>query len=233
LILRDAGPGLPATPPRPEEVSLELERILGSESFRNKPKLARFLRYVVEASLASESSAIKQYSVGEALGYGSAVDSDNNVRAHAVRLRQALSAYYAGPGIDDAVRVELPKGRYVPVFSSHRSVPPLPSTKRPGFSFATRFRVGAGLTVAAALVAGALISWRWRQPAAAGDPRLTSITVADALNDSPSTSADGRLIAFSSDAEGNGDISRGYPLLAPSSTPLGTAMTFIPPRFLS
>src|SRR5205823_13325347 len=105
--------------------------ILGSKSFRNKDKLSCFLRYVVEATLAGESSGIKQYSVGEALGYDGTADSDGTVRAHASRLRQALTAYYTETGIDDPVRIDLPRGRYVPVFSRRAAVAPTDPSKPP------------------------------------------------------------------------------------------------------
>jgi Tol biopolymer transport system component len=199
-----AVPDAPAV--APEEVRRQLEWILGSKSFHNKDKLSRFLRYVVEETLAGESTRIKQYSVGEALGYEATADFDSTVRAHAHRLRQALAAYYAEDGIDAPVRIDLPKGGYVPVFSRRAPVAPAPSSKPPAASGATRFRIGAALTLAAMALAGGLVSWGWRQPATPVQPRLTQLTVPDGNYHSPSASADGRLIVYSSDLAGNSDI---------------------------
>ena len=43
---------------------------------------------------------------------------DPIVRIQAGRLRRSLERYYLLSGKDDPVRIELPKGTYVPVFHS-------------------------------------------------------------------------------------------------------------------
>src|ERR1700754_2759333 len=109
-------------PPTAEEVRAALERIAVSEAFRACPQLVAFLRYVVEATLRGGQDRIKGYTIAvEALGRGDDFDPQDDpiVRVEAMRLRRALQRYYANGGRDDAVRIILPLGRYVPEF--HRS----------------------------------------------------------------------------------------------------------------
>jgi adenylate cyclase len=111
------------TKPNPTEESVrqELEKILTSPQFVNSPILQNFLRFIVEKTLAGESSCLKAYSVAtEALG--KEVDFDPNldpaVRILAGRLRRALAQYYQERGKSDAVLIDVPRGAYVPGFRS-------------------------------------------------------------------------------------------------------------------
>jgi TolB-like protein len=84
-------------------------------------RLCRFLRYVVEETLAGRSQAIKEYTIGVEV-YGRPADYDPKidatVRVEAGRLRSKLAKYYSGEGSAGSVRIELPRGTYVPVFST-------------------------------------------------------------------------------------------------------------------
>ena len=42
---------------------------------------------------------------------------DTIVRVEARRLRKKLETYYAGPGVGDPVRIDVPRPGYAPVFS--------------------------------------------------------------------------------------------------------------------
>jgi tetratricopeptide (TPR) repeat protein len=102
-----------------EEVRAELARILASPAFSHSPRLASFLRFVVESRLSGKADYIKSYTIGvEALGRSEGFDPhvDPIVRVEAGRLRKALARYYAGSGADRAVLIDLPRGSYVPVF---------------------------------------------------------------------------------------------------------------------
>jgi hypothetical protein len=106
-------------PPSPDEAKAALERICASPCFDHAPKLTRFLRFVVDTTLAGDGGRIKGYTIGvEALGRGVDFDpqADPIVRVEAIRLRAALARYYAGAGVRDPVLIELPRGRYVPRF---------------------------------------------------------------------------------------------------------------------
>jgi hypothetical protein len=97
----------------------QLGRITADNAFRGAPRLSHFLTFVVEATLAGRAATIKAYTIAvEAFGRGSDFDPQNDpiVRVEAGRLRAALARYYTGPGCDDPLVIELPRGTYVPVF---------------------------------------------------------------------------------------------------------------------
>lgn len=102
-----------------DEARAALTRILASAGFRAAPRLAAFLAFVVERTLAGEGTALKGYTIATgALGRGPDFDpaADPIVRVEAGRLRRALAAYYAGPGAGDPVVVSVPRGGYAPLF---------------------------------------------------------------------------------------------------------------------
>ena len=101
-----------------DEVRRQLDRLLASTGFTNAGRMSRFLRFVVEQSLAGEGERLKEYVIGVEVfdreaDYDPRVDSI--VRVEAARLRTKLSEYYAGEGRDDAVVLSLPKGGYSPL----------------------------------------------------------------------------------------------------------------------
>src|SRR5688572_14132707 len=103
-------------PPTADAVHPQLERILASPGFANAGRLSRFLRFVVERTLAGEGDQLKEYLIGtevfdRAADYDPRLDSI--VRVEARRLRAKLQEYYAGPGRDDSVTISVDKGSYV------------------------------------------------------------------------------------------------------------------------
>jgi hypothetical protein len=136
-----------------EQVQSALEHILRSRHFAQTPRLSAFLRLVVEKTLRGESDDIKEYVIGAEVyerdaNYDPRVDSI--VRVEASRLRARLRTYYEADGAEDAVRIELPKGSYVPTFQTV-PVPARPSAECAPVSPAVSRRtwlIGAG-TVAA------------------------------------------------------------------------------------
>lgn len=103
-----------------------LARVLASEGFVASPTLASFLRYVVEETLAGRGDRLKAYTIAvAALDRPASFDPNDNplVRVQARRLRNALARYYAGPGRDDAVRIDLPLGGYVAAFPTADAAP--------------------------------------------------------------------------------------------------------------
>ncbi len=90
-----------------------------SDTFRRSPQLGAFLRFVVEAVLHGKSDRIKAYTIGvEVLRRNTNFDPqlDPIVRVEATRLRRAIERYYAGPGAEDRIIIDLPRGAYVPIF---------------------------------------------------------------------------------------------------------------------
>jgi hypothetical protein len=107
----------------PESIRYHLERVLRSPVLEPCPSLCRFLRYVVEETLAARSETIKEYTLGlEVFERGEQFDprADPIVRVQARNLRARLARYYEGPGANDAVRIDVPKRTYVPVFEERR-----------------------------------------------------------------------------------------------------------------
>lgn len=108
-----------ARAPGASDVRAALERVLAAPDFTTSLRLAAFLRYVVESTLAGRAEEIKGYTIAvEALGRPPSFDpqSDPIVRVEATRLRRALERYYATAGADDPLVIDIPKGGYVPRF---------------------------------------------------------------------------------------------------------------------
>ena len=106
----------------PADLEAQLERILSQPKFRVAVQLSRFLRFVVEETLAGRQEQIKQYTIAvDALGRDPDFDPQINpvVRMQAGQLRRALHRYYETDGAEDPIRIEIPKGRYVPIFLPH------------------------------------------------------------------------------------------------------------------
>ena len=112
--------------PAPDEVRAQLERMIASDDFNRSPQLGAFLRFVVEAVLQGKSDRIKAYTIGvDVLRRDAKFDPqlDPIVRVEATRLRRTIDRYYAGLGADDTIRIDLPRGSYVPTFSRRSAVP--------------------------------------------------------------------------------------------------------------
>ncbi len=108
------------TPPESDEVRTQVERLLATEAFSRSDSLSRFLRFVVEETLAGKGKQLKARTIAI-----KALDRDNDfdpqkdpiVRIQAGRLRRLLEEYYEEGGVPDPIHIELPKGRYEPTFS--------------------------------------------------------------------------------------------------------------------
>ncbi|MFC5066917.1 hypothetical protein [Flaviflagellibacter deserti] len=114
------------SPVEAEEAYDVLERLLADDRLRLSERNRRFLRFVVEETLAGRSERIKSYTIAvDVFGRGEAFDGgqDPIVRIEANRIRTALSAYYEGPGASEGIRIELTKGGYVPTFSRREDEP--------------------------------------------------------------------------------------------------------------
>jgi PAS domain S-box-containing protein len=110
--------------PSGTEIRAALERMVASESFRTCPRLAAFLRFVIEAALRGESAHLKGYTIAvEALGRNRDFDpqQDPIVRVEAGRLRRVIQHYYAGPGAKDLLVIDVPRGCYIPTFRYRRA----------------------------------------------------------------------------------------------------------------
>ena len=104
--------------PSGDDVRRQLDRLLASAVFANAGRMSRFLKFVVEQTLAGEGERLKEYVIGiEVFDRDASYDPrlDSIVRVEAARLRSKLAEYYAGEGRGDAVVLNLPKGGYAPI----------------------------------------------------------------------------------------------------------------------
>jgi hypothetical protein len=96
-----------------------LDKILASDAFAGAERPGRFLRFVVEQALAG--NPLKETLLGvEVFGRNPSYDPrlDGVVRVEAVKLRSRLKEYYKTEGAGDPVRIDLPKGGYLPSFET-------------------------------------------------------------------------------------------------------------------
>jgi hypothetical protein len=147
--------------PTPEEVRAQVERMSASAEFRRAPQLAAFLRYVVEAVLQGEGDRIRAHTIGvEVLRRDAKFDPrrDPVVQVEANRLRRTIDRYYATAGANDRLRINLPRGSYVPSFRRRsgkwRAPARLPAVQLPGRGQSAR----SLLAVAIAVIIFALVA---------------------------------------------------------------------------
>lgn len=121
-----------ASVPDRAAVEAQLQRILASSLFRGATRLSRFLHFTVTCSFEGQPHRLKEYVVGcEVFDRKDSFDPriDPIVRVEAGRLRLRLRHYYETEGRDDPVRIDVPRGAYVPAFRVSRAaskLPPLP-----------------------------------------------------------------------------------------------------------
>jgi TolB-like protein/Flp pilus assembly protein TadD len=142
--------------PAPESstaIQEELGRILSSHTFRAAEREKTLLRYVVHQTTQGRGAEIKEYTIAvEAFGRRDSFDprSDSIVRTEARNVRLRLARYYASEGLNDPVRIELPKGGYEPQFTeitTEASQPPqetpTPSAIAPDAAHSRKSRLAA------------------------------------------------------------------------------------------
>ena len=151
-----------ATPPSPGDVRAELEHVVTGPAFAQSDRLVSFLRFIVIETLAGRADHIKESVVGvEIFGRSPGYDpkGDPIVRVQARQLRQKLRDHYDVAGRDRRVRIELPKGGYVPQFRHQYPASPsaevvrIPRPRRSAVGVAT---VAAIVTLALVAVASEL-----------------------------------------------------------------------------
>jgi hypothetical protein len=107
------------SPVTEEEKRKALDALLASAGFRRHEQLRRFLQYVCDLEMAGRAREIHEYQIGVDVfgkppGYSTGEDTTVRTRAHA--LRRKLQEYYSAETPAAPIRIEMPKGSYVPVF---------------------------------------------------------------------------------------------------------------------
>jgi len=108
-----------------EALLAEVGRIVKSEVLRGSESLCHLLGYLASHSLGERTGSVKEYQIAtEVFGRTTDFDPrlDSTVRVQTSRLRAKLAEYYAGPGAQDPVIVDIPRGAYSVVVRT-RAVP--------------------------------------------------------------------------------------------------------------
>ena len=103
----------------------QVDRVASSDLLRSSESLCRLLRYLADHFLNSPGTPIKEYQIAtEVFGRPSDFDPrlDSTVRVQTGRLRSKLAEYYAGPGAEDRMLIEIPKGSYT-ISIHERTIP--------------------------------------------------------------------------------------------------------------
>ena len=163
-----------------EPILHALEQLLRWPEIARSPQLGRFLQYIVERTLDGQEQSIKAYSIAvDVFGRGTDFDpqADPIVRVQARRLRGLLDDYYRGSGLQDAVQIRLPVGRYIPEFvvAEAESTEPTrlpavhmsPNAPAPRGGPTVSWYVLAVITLGTAMAAYSLSTWGPRQQMAA------------------------------------------------------------------
>ena len=94
-------------------------RIVASKGFRKSELLQKFLLYVCEQQLMGDTHEITEQRIGTQI-FNRTTDynpgEDNIVRSYARLLRKRLDKYFEDEGLEEPLRVDIPRGGYVPVF---------------------------------------------------------------------------------------------------------------------
>src|ERR1035438_6594502 len=96
------------------------QRIVASRSFAKSALLSRFLLYVCEREITGKTDEISEHQIGVHVfgrrpGYHPG--EDNIVRNYARQLRHRLDQYFLEEGRGEELRLSIPRGKYVPVYS--------------------------------------------------------------------------------------------------------------------
>jgi hypothetical protein len=96
------------------------QRVVASKSFGKSALLSKFLLYICDRALSGRTDEISENQIGVHVfvrkpGYNPG--EDNIVRNYARQLRQRLDHYFEDEGKSEELRICIPLGKYIPVFS--------------------------------------------------------------------------------------------------------------------
>jgi adenylate cyclase len=167
-------------------VRAALERLLASPGFDGSARHRRLLGYLVEETLAGRADRLKGLTIAiDVFGRDAATydrEADPVVRIEAAKLRRRLKSYYLTAGQEDPIRIDLPKGTYVPTFEERDHPSPAAATLRSPSPRAARPRWHWPATGFLAVLCLGVLGWLG--PNLLG-PRLWSGGSRDAVTDLP------------------------------------------------
>ena len=104
----------------PHDPRIQLvERIVGTPAFQKANRLQALLRYIVDSSISGDPEQLSEFQIGQRVfdkGSDYSPLTDSSVRVQARQLRLKLHEYFDGPGRDETLILEIPKGSYAPNF---------------------------------------------------------------------------------------------------------------------
>ncbi len=98
----------------------QLDRMLRSRHFRNSRRYPAFLGHIVRRTLKGDHDSLKERILGIEVfkrPHDYDTGADPVVRITAGEVRKRIALYYHDEGTEEELRIELPPGSYVPVFS--------------------------------------------------------------------------------------------------------------------
>ena len=140
----------------PENITARLDRILSSNAFTDAPRLRQFLGYVVNETLSGRTGHIKGFTIAHDVFHRedpTDAQDPTIVRVEAGRLRRRLDDYYIKEGQQDPIRIQIPKGAYVPLFEDIPPTTEEAAADRPPFEPPRARRPRPNRTVILAFVA--------------------------------------------------------------------------------
>lgn len=105
--------------PTRDEIEAESKRLLKSKALARSPRLRHLLEHIITQWLNGNTNRLDGYNIAiDVFHRGTFFDSglDPIVRVEVARLRKQLAKFYETEANGSVVRIEIPKGRYVPVF---------------------------------------------------------------------------------------------------------------------
>jgi hypothetical protein len=127
--IREVPPAIDST-----AVLRQLDRMLRSRHFCNSRRYPAFLGYVVRRTLDGDLDSLKERILGIEVfkrPHDYDTGSDPVVRITAGEVRKRIALYYHDDGTEQELRIELPPGSYMPVFSTPSNGHPAPETALP------------------------------------------------------------------------------------------------------
>jgi hypothetical protein len=137
-------------------------RIVASRHFAKSHLLSKFFLYVVTETLAGRQAEITEHQIGvQVFGRPRAylTVEDNIVRNYARQLRRRLAEHFRDEGSSESLRVEIPLGGYIPVFTPTSDV----NTAERRHSELAPGQLGPQLGASALSSSGGAIAFRWNR----------------------------------------------------------------------
>ena len=119
-------------------------RIITSPTFARSQRLCSLFTYVCDMTLKGRETELNEQKIGQAV-FGRSPDYDSSidgiVRTQASRLRQRLELYFEQEGAEEPIRVVIPKGSYIPVFTPRQTPEAVGAGSSTGSAIAETFPV--------------------------------------------------------------------------------------------